>query len=244
MMFQEYPMMTAEPKAHAALRRYLKEPVNSLTHMLGAVLSLAGLAVLLVLSWGDPWKVVSFAVYGASGVLLYTASSLLHSINASERTEHALRRLDHAAIFVFIAGCYMPLALIGLRPDYPVWAWVLFGGTWALAAAGVTFKVFWFRAPRWLSTALYLLMGWIALAAVYPLIMVLPPGALLWLMGCGLFYTVGAVFYALRWPLIRPGVFGYHELWHLFVLAGSACHFVLMVVYRLTASGSLLGFEA
>lgn len=223
----------SEPRAHAALRRYIKEPVNSFSHLAGVFLSIAAMVVLIVLSAPDPWRIVSFAIYGASGIVLFTASTLLHTIHASERVEYILRRFDHSAIFIYIAGCYTPIALVSLRPEYPVWAWVLFGSVWALAVAGTIFKVFWFTAPRWLSTALYLGMGWIAVLAISPMLSVLGLGAILWLAAGGLFYTVGAVIYALRWPDFRPGIFGYHELWHFFVLAGSICHFMMMILHVL-----------
>lgn len=224
-----------EPRAHKALRRYIKEPVNSFSHMIGILLSLAATVVLVVLSVPDPWRIASFAVYGSTAVLLYTASTLLHTIHASPRVEYILRRFDHAAIFVYIAGCYTPITLVSLRPQHPEWAWSLFGAIWLIALAGVIFKVFWFRAPRWLSTVLYLLMGWLALLAIRPMLDVLGAGAIAWLAAGGVFYTVGAVIYATRWPDLRPGVFGYHELWHFFVLAGSACHFVLMLLHVLPA---------
>lgn len=225
--------MHEEPRAHAAIRRYVKEPVNSFSHLVGVFLSIAAMVVLIVLSVPDPWRIVSFTIYGASGIVLFTASTLLHTIIASERVEYVLRRFDHSAIFIYIAGCYTPIALVSLRPEHPVWAWVLFGSVWALAVAGTIFKVFWFTAPRWLSTALYLGMGWIAVLAISPMLSVLGLGAILWLAAGGLFYTVGAVIYALRWPDFRPGIFGYHELWHFFVLAGSICHFMMMLLHVL-----------
>lgn len=218
-----------EPAGHAVLRRYLKEPVNSISHLVGVGLSVAATVVLLVLAGGEPWSTVSFAVYGASAILLYTASSVLHGARVRPDVEHLLRRLDHAAIFIYIAGCYTPISLVSLRPEHPAWGWALLGGCWLLAIAGVTFKLAWFSAKRWLSTALYLLMGWLALAAIVPMLDVLPLAAMLWLLAGGLFYTAGAVIYALRKPDFAPGVFGYHELWHFFVLAGSGCHFVLML---------------
>ncbi len=225
--------MHQEPRAHAAIRRYVKEPVNSFSHLVGVFLSIAAMVVLIVMSGPDPWRIVSFTIYGASGIVLFTASTLLHTIIASERVEYVLRRFDHSAIFIYIAGCYTPIALVSLRPEHPVWAWVLFGSVWALAVAGTIFKVFWFTAPRWLSTALYLGMGWIAVLAISPMLSVLGLGAILWLAAGGLFYTVGAIIYALRWPDFRPGIFGYHELWHFFVLAGSICHFMMMFLHVL-----------
>ncbi len=214
------------------LSTYLREPVNALTHFAGILLSLVGLVLLLVLSKGEPWRTASFAVYGSSLVLLYTASTLLHGLKVSKPTERMLRTLDHAAIFVLIAGSYTPITLVTLQRDSAGWSWALFGVVWGIAALGVVFKLFWLEAPRWLSTGLYLAMGWMAVFAIGPVSRSLPPGGLLWLALGGAFYSVGAVVYALKKPNLRPG-FGYHELWHLFVLAGSASHFMMMLLYVL-----------
>jgi hemolysin III len=215
------------------LFRTLREPVNALTHAVGIPLALTGLVLLLVLSGGEPWRTATFAVYGASLVILYTASTLLHALKLGERGLQALRTFDHAAIFGLIAGSYTPVALVTLKAQSPAWGWTLFGVVWGLALAGIAFKLFWIAAPRWLSTGLYLLLGWLAVTAVVPLVRALPPGGVLWLVLGGLFYSLGAVIYARKRPDPVPGVFGYHELWHLFVLAGSACHFVMMIAYVL-----------
>lgn len=225
--------MNADAKPDNVLYRYLREPVNSLTHFVGVLLSIVGLVVLLVLSDGEPWRVVSFAIYGSSLILLFTASTLLHSLKVSKRKERIFRLLDHAAIFILIAGSYTPITLVTLRGDYTRWGWTLFGIAWGIALLGVVFKLLWFGAPRWLSTGLYLLMGWLALVAIVPIAQALSTGGLLWLAAGGFFYSVGAIIYASKRPNLVPHVFGYHELWHLFVLAGSACHFMLMLLYVL-----------
>lgn len=215
------------------LGRYLREPVNSLTHFAGILLSIAGLIVLLLLSAGEPWRTVSFAIYGGALILLYTASTLLHSLRVAPKVERRLRVFDHAAIFVLIAGSYTPIALVTLQQGRGAWGWAIFATVWLIALCGVFFKVFWLEAPRWFSTALYLLMGWLALVAIVPISATLPGWGIFWLALGGLFYTVGAVIYGLKKPMMFPGVFSYHELWHLFVLAGSACHFVMMLLYVL-----------
>ena len=207
----------------------MREPVNSLTHLLGALLALGGGVVLLVLAAGDPWKTVAFAVYSLSLVLLFTASTLLHALPVGERLQKRLRIFDHAAIFLLIAGSYTPLTLITLRDEFPGWGWSLFGVAWGFAVLGVVFKLFWIGAPRLFSTGLYLLMGWLALVGIVPLVRALPPTGLLWLALGGAFYSVGAVIYGLKRPDPFPGRFGYHEIWHLFVLAGAASHYMLML---------------
>ena len=218
------------------LSRLLREPVNALTHAIGIPLALTGLVLLLVLSGGEPWRTTSFAIYGVSLVTLYTASTLLHALRLGERGERALRIFDHAAIFGLIAGSYTPVALVTLKAQSPAWGWSLFGVVWGLALAGIAFKLFWISAPRWLSTGLYLLLGWLAVTAIVPLVRALPPGGVVWLVLGGLFYSLGAVIYARKRPDPLPGVFGYHELWHLFVLAGSVSHFVMMIAYVLPAT--------
>lgn len=215
------------------LHRYLREPVNSLTHFAGILLSVAGLVALIVLSAGEPWRTVSFAVYGGALILLYTASTLLHALRVGAKSLRWLRIVDHAAIFVLIAGSYTPITLVTMRQGSAAWGWTLFGLVWGIAILGVVFKLVWLEAPRWLSTALYLLMGWLALVAIVPIVQTLPRGGVFWLVLGGLFYSVGAVIYGLKKPDWFPGVLGYHELWHLFVLAGSACHFVMMLLYVL-----------
>ena len=227
--------MTTRPNSKRPLYRHLREPVNSLTHLVGVLLSLGGLVALLALSKGEFWRTVSFGIYGVSLVTLYTASTLLHSLKVGPGLERRLRIFDHAAIFGLIAGTYTPITLVTLRPDYTLWAWTLFGIAWTLALSGVAFKIIWIGAPRWLSTALYLLMGWLSVVAAVPIVRALPTGGLVWLAAGGLCYSVGAVVYGLKKPDFYPRVFGYHELWHLFVLAGSFCHFMMMLGYVLPA---------
>jgi len=133
-------------------------------------------------------------------------------------------------IFILIAGTYTPVCLIPLRGG---WGWSLFGIVWGFAIAGVFIKLYWMNAPRWLYTGIYLVMGWMVIVAIYPLIKVLPTGALAWLAAGGLFYTVGAVIYAIKRPNLVPGVFGFHEIWHLFVMAGSFSHWWVMMNFIL-----------
>jgi hemolysin III len=217
----------------SGLSRFLREPFNSLSHLIGILLSIAGLVLLLVLSDGEPWRTVSFAIYGSSLIILYTASTLLHSIKANAANEKKLRIFDHAAIFILIAGSYTPIALVTLQKTHPAWGWSLLSVAWGIALLGVLFKVFWIHAPRWLSTALYLGMGWMSLIVIVPMAQSFAVGGLVWLAVGGAFYSVGAVIYALKKPDFFPKMFGYHELWHLFVLAGSFCHFMMMLKYVL-----------
>ncbi len=201
-----------------------EEVANSLTHGIGLVASIVGLAALLVAAAtrGDPWVIVACAVYGATLVLLYLASTLYHAL-ARTRARGVFRRLDHAAIYLLIAGTYTPFTLVFLRGP---WGWTLFGLSWGLAVLGITLKAVF--GPRWpiLSTLVYVLMGWLVLAAVGPVLQHVPGGAIGWLVAGGLCYTGGVVFFALD-RRVRYA----HAIWHLFVLGGSACHFVAVMGY-------------
>ena len=194
------------------------------------VLSITGLVTLLVESRGDPWRVVGFSIYGASLILLYSASTIYHWQALPPRGEDILKRLDHVAIFVLIAGTYTPVCLVTLRGG---WGWSVLGLVWGLALLGLLLKLFFQHLPRWSSTALYVGMGWIAVVAVVPLVQSLPVSGLMWLVAGGVLYTLGAVIYAVKWPDPAPQVFGFHEVFHVFVLAGSITHFVFMMRYVL-----------
>lgn len=213
-----------------------KEPVNSVTHLIGAVLALVATVLLLLVSDGSARSIVSLAIFGVSSVFLFSASTLLHAVRAGPKGEMWLRRMDHAAIFVLIAGSYTPIALIAMQPNFAGWGWSLFGVVWGIALAGLVFKLLWIGAPRWLSTALYLAMGWLVVVAIVPVARSLGVTNMSWLLIGGLFYTVGAVIYALKKPNLWPGVLGFHELWHLFVLVGWGSHLVIM--FRLAVAAS------
>ncbi len=218
----------------AGVTGFIREPVNGISHLAGALASVAGLTVLLVLSAGDARRTTSFAVYGATLVLLYTASALYHSLPVGPRARRLLQRLDHAAVFALIAGTYTPIALVTLA-RHAALGWTLFGIVWGAGALGVALALAARRQRPWLSTSLYLALGWTAIVAIVPIARALPAGGLAWLIAGGLVYSIGAVVYATHRPNPFPGVLGFHELWHFFVLAGSACHFVLMLRYVLPA---------
>lgn len=209
-----------------ARRWRLRDPFSGLSHLVGAGLSCVGLVALLMLARGQPWHTVGYAVYGASLMLLYLASAVYHLVPASPRRVAQLLAVDQAAIYVLIAGTYTPLCLVPLRGP---WGWSLFGVVWGIAVTGLILRFAWRSAPSWLCFALYLLMGWLCVVAVGPLVRALPAPALAWLVAGGLVYTAGAVVFAMERPRLWPGVFGAHDLWHVCVLAGSACHFVVML---------------
>jgi len=202
---------------------YYGERFNSISHLVGAALALAGMVVLVVFAalQGDPWKIVSFSIYGASLFLLYTLSTLYHSLRG--RAKDIFRKLDHIAIYLLIAGSYTPLTLITLRG---AWGWTLFAIIWALAIAGIVLDSMHREGARTLQMIIYLSMGWLILVAMYPLVRALPAGGLWLLVLGGLFYTGGIVFY-----LIDERMKHAHGIWHLFVLAGSVAYFLAMLLY-------------
>jgi hemolysin III len=205
----------------------IREPFNGASHLVGLVLACAGTWALLGMA-GDSRKVTAFAVYGATLILLYGVSSLYHSLNLSERGHRTFRTLDHIAIYFLIAGTFTPVALVTLHNRL---GYTLLGLVWLVALAGIPFKLFFLDAPVWLSTATYLGMGYLGVVAVVPLTHAVSLRGVSWLVLGGLAYTIGAVIYSAERPDPFPGRFGHHEIWHLLVLAGSACHFAFMVLH-------------
>jgi len=179
-------------------------------------------------SAGRTDQIVAFAIFGLSLIALYSASTLYHLLPLSPPSVARLRRVDHMMIFVLIAGTYTPFCLLALDG---AWRVGLLSVIWSLAVCGILLKLFWMEAPRWLSVTLYLGMGWVAVIAAPALLLAVPTGGMSWVLGGGLLYTAGALIYALKRPNLMPGVFGFHELWHLFVVAGSACHFWAVLHY-------------
>ena len=206
------------------LAKGLKDPVSGLTHLAGAIMSVIGLVVLLRagIANEDLWQIVSFSIFGASLILLYSASAAYHLLNVPSSVELVLRKLDHIMIFVLIAGTYTPVCLGPLRGAT---GYVILTIIWALAIAGVFFKVFYLNAPRWLYTGIYLAMGWLIIFATGPLVRAVGLHILSWLLIGGVFYSIGAVIYGLKKPDPFPGRFGFHEIFYIFILLGSLSHF-------------------
>jgi len=204
----------------------LREPVNSLTHWGGAFLALIGLIVLLIVGWGTPTKVISLLVYGISLIFLFSASATYHMVQVKERALEIFRKIDHAAIYFLIAGTYTPFCVNAFSG---FWKWGMLSIIWSLALIGIVVKVFYIRAPRWLNAGLYLLMGWLCIAAIGQMLATLAVWVLLWLIAGGLIYTFGAIVYITRIFNFVPGVFGFHEIWHIFVMLAAAAHFVAVL---------------
>ncbi len=211
-------------------RKGFREPVNGLTHLAGGLLASVGLLVLLATAAraGRVDQLVAFTVFGSSLIALYSSSALYHLLPLSPLGVARLRRVDHMSIFLLIAGTYTPFCLLALDGGWRVGLLCL---VWGLALCGILLKLLWMGAPRWLSVALYLGMGWVALVAAPALFRAVPAGGMAWVLAGALVYSAGALIYGLRRPNPLPGVFGFHELWHLFVVAGSACHFWAVLGY-------------
>ncbi len=208
----------------------LKDPVSGLTHLFGALLSVFALILLIhhaVLSETFTY-VVSFSIFGASLILLYSASAIYHLIPVEGKTSKTLRTIDHMAIYVLIAGTYTPICLIVLQG---AWRWGLLIGIWCFALTGIVIKLFWLNAPRWLSTLFYIFMGWLVIIAFFPLVKLMPHIGVVWMVSGGLLYSLGGVIYGSKWSPVNTKYFGFHEVFHLFVLAGSFSHFWMMLKY-------------
>jgi hemolysin III len=210
------------------MKRRLREPVSGLTHLVGVLLALVALIVLLAKAAGRADQLVAFGIFGLSLIALYGASALYHLLPVSASAIARLRRLDHMTIFILIAGTYTPVCVLALGG---VWRAGLLGLIWTLALCGIVLKLLWMDAPRWLSVGVYLAMGWLAVIAASAIFQAIPSGGIAWILIGGLVYSAGALIYGLKRPNPVPGIFGFHELWHLFVMAGSACHFWVMLRY-------------
>ena len=204
----------------------LREPVNSLTHWAGAILALAGLIALLIVGWGTPIKVVSLVIYGVSSIFLFSASATYHMVQAKDKVLEIFRKIDHAAIFCLIAGTYTPFCLNAFTG---FWKWGMLTIIWSLAIIGIVIKIFIIRAPRWLNAGIYVAMGWLCVGASGQLLAALPAWVLTWLIIGGVIYTLGAVVYSTKMFNFVPGVFGFHEVWHIFVLLAAIAHFVAVM---------------
>ena len=212
-----------DPPANPGGYSLAEEIANAITHGVGAAFSVAALVVLVGIAalWGTAWHLASAIVYGLTMFLLYLASTLYHAIQ-HPRARHVFKVIDHAGIYLLIAGTYTPFTLVTIRDDG---GWWLFAVVWSLAAIGIALEAFWVYRPKWLSALVYLGMGWLALAAIRPLVANLEPGGLALLVAGGLAYTVGTVFYVLKRVRFM------HAVWHLWVLAGTALHFLAVMLY-------------
>lgn len=206
----------------------LREPVSGLTHLGATIVALVAVVILLFVGRGGATKLISLAIYGLSLILMFAASAAYHLVNAAPHVVSALRKLDHSAIYCLIAGTYTPICLHFCQG---FWQWGFTGVIWSLAVAGITVKLFVIKAPRWLTAGIYLVMGWLALIVVPEIAKTMPPPALAWILAGGIVFTLGSIVYITKKPDFFPEVFGFHEVWHIFVILGSACHFIAIAVF-------------
>lgn len=213
------------------MNAYIREPMNGLTHLTGAILSFIGLLAMVIKAASlqeSALHISAIIIFGVSMILLYSASATYHMIIAKERMIAFIRRIDHSMIFVLIAGSYAPFCLISLDG---MLGWLLFAIISLCAVLGVVFKLVWFSCPRWLSTGLYIAMGWIIIFAAKPLADVLSTTGLFLLVLGGIFYTVGGIIYGLKPKWLNFKYMGFHEIFHIFIMLGSLAHFLCVYLY-------------
>lgn len=215
----------------------IKDPVSGISHLIGAILSIAGLVLLILraVSIGEgAWDIISVIIFGTGLILLYTFSALYHLLNLGETGTRVFRKLDHIMIYVLIAASYTPICLGPLRGP---WGWTVFGIVWGLTIIGTILTAVWIKAPRWLTTTIYVAMGWLVIIMAYPLINTFISlnalNSLLWLLIGGIFYTIGGVIYGIKKFPFTTKHFGFHEIFHIFVMLGSFCQFLFVYQYLL-----------
>ena len=213
------------------MEKYLREPINSLTHWIGAILSLFALIAMLtkgLINNASSIAIVSVVIFGISLILLYSVSATYHGVITTEKIIFRLRKLDHSMIFILIAGSYAPFCLIGISGFKGT---VFFATIASIAIAGILFRMLWFNCPRWLQTSLYIGLGWAAIFMIKPLSTVLNPTSLFLLVLGGILYTIGGVIYGLKPKKFQIGKFGFHEIFHIFIILGSLSHFICVFIY-------------
>ena len=215
-------------------KQLLKDPGSAITHFIGMLMAIFAAIPLLIKAAHEPGRVyiISLTIYAASLILLYAASTTYHTFDLSEKVNTILKKIDHMMIFILIAGSYTPICLLVLNPGSGK---ILLGLIWGIAIVGILIKAFWVFCPKWVSSVLYIGMGWICVLAFTQLLNNMSRPAFLWLLAGGIIYTVGGIIYALKVPIFdsKHKNFGSHEIFHLFVMGGSACHFILMYAFLL-----------
>ena len=209
----------------------IREPGSAITHFIGCLMALIAASPLLIKAHGNATYMLAMTIFATSMVLLYAASTIYHSIcHVSTKVLRNFQKLDHMMIFVLIAGTYTPVCMVVLG-DHT--GWMLLGLVWGIAIAGILIKAFWITCPKWFSSMIYIAMGWVCVLAFGKIVHALPAPAFGWLLAGGIIYTVGGVIYALKLPIFnsRHQNFGSHEIFHLFVMGGSLCHYIMMYCF-------------
>ena len=217
-----------------SIEEHIKDPGSAITHFIGMLMAIFAAVPLLIKAAHEPSRiyVISIAIYAISLILLYAASTTYHTFNKSEKINTILKKIDHMMISVLIAGSYTPICLLVLKGKTGI---ILLSIVWGIAIVGILIKAFWVYCPKWVSSVLYIGMGWTCVLAFTQLLNSMSPAAFGWLLAGGIIYTVGGVIYALKLPLFNSShkYFGSHEIFHLFVMGGSACHFIVMYAFVL-----------
>lgn len=212
----------------------IKDPGSAITHFVAMLLAAAAAAPLLLKAWRGEGQmhVTALAIFILSMVGLYGASTIYHTLDISPKINRLLRKIDHMMIFILIAGTYTPVCMIVLGDRT---GWSLLALVWGIAAVGILINACWITCPKWFSSLIYIAMGWVCILAITKIIQALPKAGFLWLLAGGIIYTLGGIIYAMKLPLFnnRHRYFGSHEIFHLFVMGGSACHFVVMYAFLL-----------
>lgn len=209
----------------------VKDPGSAITHFIGSVgAAIAATPLLIKANHNAKSEILSLAIFIFSMFLLYTASTLYHTFNISDKVNKALKKFDHMSIYLLIAGTYTPICVLVLNKNI---GFLMLGIIWSMAALGICFTAFWVTCPKWLSSAIYIIMGWTCVMAFGPLLDSLSGPAFGWLLAGGIIYTIGGIIYALKLSIFnnKHKNFGSHEIFHLFCLGGSLCHFILIYVY-------------
>lgn len=214
------------------MAKKLRDPVSGFTHLAGAIMSIIGTVVLVIYGTrqGTAIHITAFSIFGASLILLYTASTLYHLLPVSKKAISILRKIDHIMIYVLIAGTYTPLCLISLSGKLGLGLLI---SIWSLALIGITLKLVWFNAPRWLYTGFYLIMGWLAVIAIFPMAKKIPSLGIWLILTGGISYTLGAIIYGTKWPGKNAKIFGFHEIFHMFVMIGSLLHYLFVLNFAI-----------
>lgn len=212
----------------------IKDPGSAITHFIGMVLAIIATTPLLLKAAHEPDQThfISMLIFILSMIGLYAASTIYHTLDISPKVNQMLRKLDHMMIFILIAGTYTPICMIVLGDGT---GWMMLGLVWGIAAVGILINAFWITCPKWFSSVIYIAMGWVCVLAITKILHSMPPGGFAWLLAGGIIYTIGGIIYALKLPMFdsKHKYFGSHEIFHLFVMGGSLCHYVLM--YRFVA---------
>lgn len=231
-MDSTYTIFKAIIRGVMEMKFKMKDPGSAITHLIGCIMAVLAAAPLLLKAAREPDKIniIAMGIFILSMILLYAASTIYHTVDSTEKVNRRLRKMDHIMIFILIAGSYTPVCLIVLQN---MTGYVLCAAVWAVALVGIIVKACWITCPKWFSSVIYIGMGWLCVFAFIPIVRALSPAGFGWLLAGGIIYTIGGIIYALKLPIFnsRHKNFGSHEIFHLFVMGGSICHFIVMYFF-------------